>query len=176
MSTVILFAMIGAAAWFQWFADSRTIASMAEQCRWSISSLSWAPFVRWFSGRRGDRWYRLCFVDEQGRRGMRLCRVRGLFGIRTTVDFDQKTLEMPSYDNAPMHANLPTKKPPLSGLGRAGFAILCAFGGAWVGAMVGIAGSLLIFHGSNIAPAYGVIFVAPVGFVAGLLFGFLRRS
>jgi hypothetical protein len=52
---------------------------------------------------------------------------------------------------------------------------VCALVGAWAGSFVGIAACLVIFHGSNIAPAYGVIFVTPVGFVAGLTFGLLRR-
>lgn len=168
--------LIGAAAWFQWFSDSRTIAGMAEQCRWSISSLRWAPFAHFFSRRRGDRWYRLGFVDDKGRRGMRLCRVRGWLGIGTTVDFDQATLEMPTYDPAALRPSCPSKPAPASTRSRLASTILCAISGAWVGAAVGIGGSLLIFHGSNIAPAYGVLFVAPVGFVAGFLFGLFRRS
>jgi hypothetical protein len=174
MSTWILILLIGGSAWFQWFADSRTIASMAEQCRWSVSSLRWAPFARWFTGGRGDRWYRLCFVDEQGRRGMRLCRVRGWMGIGTTVDFDPETLEMPSFGSAPARPGLPMKKTSMSAGARAAFTVVCAFVGAWIGAAVGIGGSLLLFHGSNIAPAYGILFVAPLGCVAGILFGLLR--
>jgi hypothetical protein len=52
MSTWILIVLVGAGAWFQRFCDPRTIASMTEPCRWSISSLRWSPFARTFSSRR----------------------------------------------------------------------------------------------------------------------------
>ena len=48
--------------------------------------------------------------------------------------------------------------------------------GAFVGLAIGIGGSLLFFPLSNIAPAYGILLVAPAGFIVGALYGWLRAE
>jgi hypothetical protein len=175
MSTFLLITVLIGSAWIQHAIDARTIASMAEELHWSVSSLRWAPLARFFTSRKGDRWYRLAFVDEKGRRGTRLCRVRGWLGFGTSIEFGPGTLDLPSYDDAHGSSSTPAQRVPSSGMSRIAFVILCAFGGAWAASALGIGICMLIFPGSNIAPAYGILFGAPIGGVAGVLFGVFRR-
>ena len=59
---------------------------------------------------------------------------------------------------------------------RSHWIMLGSAAGLVLGLAIGIFGSMLLFRGSNIAPAYGVILGAPLGLLAGAAFGACKRT
>ena len=159
MSTLILVALLASAFALQLGLDVRSIARLAHGRRWSSARVTWTPWPRGAAlHSRWERSYWLRYHDEQGRAQRRLCWV-GPAGIE---------LEPIVPDARERGAARPH-------LRRARFLIATICIGTFLGAALGIAGAFALYPGSNIAPAYGVIWGTPLGLVAGVLFGALCR-
>jgi len=162
VSTLVLLLLMAAAVALQLFLDARNVGVVARQNGWSEWKLRWVPSLRrWLTGSRWTRSYWLHYRDEHGRGERRLCHV-------TT-----------NWSDGPAGVVLePTVGAGVSrSRARRGslFTITATAAlGASVGLALGIVGAFLLYPGSNIAPAYGVILAGPVGMVAGLLVGILR--
>lgn len=166
MSTFVLFVLIGSAFLIQYHVDARRILGMASDNGWSALRLRWAPFASgWAMRSRAVRSYWLSYRDSDGRAERRLCLVGGGYGVQLEEAAD------PSGEPRHDSARLETRSP----LRRLKTIIVCSFVGAWLGAGVGIGASMLLLPSSNVAPAYGIIFVTPIGLGAGLIFGILRN-
>lgn len=163
MSTLVLIALIAVAFTIQVRVDAWNIARAASRRGWSVTRVTWTPWARGAALRsRAVRSYWLGYRDERGRLARCRCWVAnpfdGPFGV---------TLEPAGVDDAEHGV-------PAARMGRARFIVLATSAGAFLGAALGIGGSLLLYPSSNIAPAYGLIVMAPVGLCAGALFGVLR--
>lgn len=173
MGPFVLAVLVGAGFWLQHWSDTRRITGVAQELRWSIARIRWAPLARFVSGSRWERCYWLQYRDEKGRVARCLCRIRGFLGLGETLSFDRVSFEAVAAVEAGGAVVRPAARPRTVGE-RLLLALACAFAGAWVGAAVGIGGAFLTHPGSNVAPAYGVIYGVPIGTIAGALFGFLR--
>jgi hypothetical protein len=151
--------------------DTRVIAGVATERHWSVMQITWAPLARFLSGNKWERCYWLRYRDEDGNDSRRMARITGLFGLGASVMFDPAAVERVERRTSGPRAIAA----PKSASSKIVLTLLFAFVGAWVGAAVGIAGSFALYPGSNIAPAYGVLFMSPIGILAGGLFGFLRQ-
>lgn len=154
MSTLVLITLLAAAWTLQARADTRRILALARERRWSAPSVRWSkPWKAWLRS-RWVRSYRLRYRDESGLVVQRTCWV-GPQG----VELD------------PARTGIGPARPPLGLVAR----LLLGLGlGAWLGAAVGIAGSLALAPSSNILPAYGLLLGAPLGAVVGALVVALR--
>jgi hypothetical protein len=150
----VLLALLTVAIVLQYKLDARRIVQAAAERGWAPHSVVWAPLARFGSLRRSVRSYWLSFHDDGGRPARCLCLVGGPYGVH---------LEEPGE---PLHRNAaPSRLRTLA---------LCAGGGVFAGVALGIGACALLYPGSNIAPAYGVILGAPLGLGGGVLLGILR--
>jgi hypothetical protein len=166
MSTLVLLALIGLAFALQYWADVRSIARAAEQRGWTVVRIRWTPWGggAWLRS-RWERSYRLQHVDGDGRTQRRLCRApMNWFDGAAGVSFEESTEE---HDSATVQ--VANRSPQ-----RVRVIALSVSAGAFLGMALGIGGSLLLYPSSNIAPAYGLILMTPVGVVVGLTVGLLR--
>lgn len=160
MSVLVLLVLVGGAFALCFWNDARGIAELAAERGWRELRIAWAPFAGFWTGNRHERKYWLRYRDEDGRDARRLCKVVGLFqgsaGVcLEPVETPGSTLRLPR-------------------LNRAGRTLVGAGAGAFAGCALGIALCLVIFPGSNIAPAYGVILGTPLGLLVGALLGARR--
>lgn len=161
MPVLILLAVIlGVLAW-QVMADRADLSQLAAARGWRLERITFAPFAPgWFLRSRSQRAYRLHYRDESGRLETRTCVVGGAQGFR---------LDPPRSEASASFAgsvrSKPRKRLPLPVR-----LVLGALLGCWAGAALGIGLCFVIYPGSNVAPAYGVIYGAPVGLLAGLAF------
>lgn len=127
--------------------------------------------ARWWSGSRWERccWIRYC--DEGARTVLRRCRLSGSFGVGADVALDPVISERGRASGVDTSGS----GSRTWGLGRVPFTIVCIALGGVVGVAARIGGSMLLFPSSNIAPAYGILLGGPIGRMAGLIFGALRR-
>jgi hypothetical protein len=167
MSVLVLIALLALAFWLQYVLDARNIVRLATERRWSAPRVTWTPGSLLRS--RWERSYWLRYVDEHGRPERRLCRVTSWFDGPHGVHVEPTVSERAGRAE---HVAIRIESPALR---RLLSIAIWAGAGTLIGLAVGIGGCLLLFPGSNIAPAYGVIYVAPVGLAAGALFGALRR-
>jgi hypothetical protein len=170
MDPLFLVAALAAGFVVQRVFDTRVIAGVAIERHWSVLRITWAPLARFLSGNKWERCYWLRYRDEDGNDSRRMARITGLLGLGASVVLDPASVERVERRTRGPRAIAA----PRSAFSRTGLTLLCAFGGAWVGAAIGILGSFALYPGSNIAPAYGVILVTPAGILAGGCFGFLR--
>jgi hypothetical protein len=173
----------------QYWLDAQRIKAMAREYNWSVAKIVWSPFARLWKANKWDRWYWFTYRDERGKAERKLCRVRGFLGIANSILFDGELV--PAYPR-PAYAVPPP--PPFATNNRGGIdeneidarpypawfsriinvvALTCI--GGFVGMAVGIFGCMAIFPNSNIAPAYGIIYVAPAGALLGFVYGMLRK-
>jgi hypothetical protein len=160
MSTFVLVLLIAAAVGFQRQLDLRHIRQQVARQRWSEPRVRWTP-LSLLAGRM-ERNYWLDYRDERGQPARRLCRVTGLLNGPEGVLLEANVLGAA----APSHAARRRSRLELVLIG--------AGAGAFLGSALGIGLSLLIFRGSNIAPAYGLILGAPLGLLIGASCGALR--
>jgi len=163
VSVLVLLALIGGGLGLQLFVDRRRILADVRDHGWSELRIRWAPLARWLTSRRSQRWYRLRYLDPRGDERRCLCRVDGS-GV---------LFEPPEPAESAM--GLTGARTPAPRLARPAFVLVSALIGGALGLYLGIAACFVLYPGSNIAPAYGVILGAPLGLVAGLAFGLLRR-
>ena len=161
MSVLVLIVLVGGAFALNHWLDLRAIVQVATERGWGEVRISWAPFARFLASRRGERHYWLSYLDEGGRAVRRLCKVVGVLQGTAGVFLE------------PVAAGSAPRARPM---GRAARTVLWAGAGAFLGLGLGIAACFVIFPGSNIAPAYGVILGTPLGLLAGGLLGALRRG
>lgn len=154
---VLLAAVAGLIVW-QVLSDRASLSQLAAGKGWRLERISFAPFAPgWLTRSKYQRAYRLHYRDANGRQETRTCVVGGAAGFR---------LDPPSGSvGVSLGRELPRQRWPLPAR-----LLLGAFAGVWAGAAVGIAICWVIYPGSNIAPAYGVIWGAPLGLLAGLAF------
>lgn len=160
MSTLVLIALLAAAFTIQHRLDVRNIGRVAEERHWSTTRITWTPWTRGSALRsRWERSYWLRYRDEHGNHARRRCWVTNPFDGPAGV-----FLEPPSSVERARGAPL----------GRLQLVAVATLAGGFIGAALGIGGSLLLFPSSNIAPAYGLFLMVPLGLGAGALFGVLR--
>jgi hypothetical protein len=165
MSTFVLLVLIGSAFLIQYHVDARRILGIASENGWSALRVRWAPFARgWAMRSRAVRSYWLSYRDGSGRPERRLCLVGGGYGVRLEDACDQPG--EPRLGSTGRGARAPAS--------RLQTILVWTCVGGFLGLALGIGGSLLLFPSSNIAPAYGILLLAPLGLGAGLLFGTLR--
>jgi hypothetical protein len=161
MSVVVLVVLIAGAFALSYGVDTRNILRLAAERRWSEPRVTWTPGSLLRS--RAERSYWLRYRDEDGRAERRLCRVTsyldGPYGV--TVE-----------PAAPARVE---REPGSPAARRVRLIVVSTAAGLFLGVALGILGAFALYPGSNIAPAYGVIFGLPAGLVAGVLFGVLRR-
>jgi hypothetical protein len=169
MSVLVLIALLATAFTIQYKLDVRGIVAEAAHRGWSVTGVSWAPLGgNWFGRSRNVRSYDLRYRDESGRFERCLCLVDGqTFTGSFDVAFEQVGRSKIATSSAWIAEKTASNR--LVGI------LVWAFLGAWAGAALGIGVSFLIYPTSNVAPAYGVIFGTPLGLIAGVLFGALRR-
>lgn len=157
MGVLILLALILGALTWQVLADRADLSQLAAARGWRLERIRFAPFAPgWALRSRAQRSYRLHYRDASGRLETRTCVVGGAQGFR---------LDPPrSAASAFQHGGTRKRLPLLARL------VLGAGVGCWGGAALGTALCFVIYPGSNVAPAYGVIYGAPVGLLAGLVF------
>ena len=157
MPVLILLALVLGAAVWQVLCDRADLSQLASARGWRLERIRFAPFAPgWLTRSKVQRAYRLHYRDELGRLETRTCVVGGAAGFR---------LDPPSGSARASYGGPPRTRMPL--VARL---LLGAFLGAWIGAAIGIGLCLVIYPGSNVAPAYGVIHGAPAGLLAGLAF------
>ena len=104
---------------------------------------------------------------------------RGLPLVRNSLVYARasENIAARGYDPRPVVADsaLSYDKPILYWR-RSHWIMLGAAAGLVLGLAIGICGSMLLFRGSNMAPAYGVILGAPLGLLAGAAFGACKRT
>jgi hypothetical protein len=167
MPVLILLALVLGALAFQVMTDRANLSQLASGRGWRLERITFAPFAPgWLTRSKSQRAYRLHYRDELGRPETRTCVVGGAAGFRLDPPSGVSSV---SYSGTAR--STPRKRLPL-------FArlLLGPFLGAWIGAALGIALCFVIYPGSNVAPAYGVIYGAPVGLLAGLAFVFWPRD
>jgi hypothetical protein len=155
MSVLLLLVLVlGALAW-QVLSDRADLSQLAAGRGWRLERITFAPFAPGWLGRsKVERAYRLEYRDASGQLETRTCVIGGAQGFRLD----------PPRSSASTRA-VPRKRLPLVARLALG-----AFGGAWAGMALGIGLCFVIYPGSNVAPAYGVILGAPAGLIAGIVF------
>jgi hypothetical protein len=158
MGALILIAMLAGAFAWQYLADRADLFQLATARGWRLERITFAPFAPgWLLRSRHLRAYRLHYRDESGRLETRTCVVGGRQGFRL---------------DPPAGSAVRVRRAPLPLLARLAIG---AGGGLVAGMALGIGICFVIFPGSNIAPAYGVIYGAPAGLLAGVLAALLPR-
>lgn len=165
MSTLILVLMIAAGWRVQLLLDRRVIRAWASERGWSPPTVTWAPFApKTIRDSRWTRSYAVRLRDETGAWREGYCRVCNMmFGSASDVLFE----------SAPQRGS--KARGPAPRMGRPAWLLAGGAIGSFIGVAVGIAGSLVLLPTSNIAPAYGLLLTGPLGFLAGILFGALKR-
>lgn len=162
MSILVLLALLAGALALQYRLDLGAVRQLASERRWSAPRLGWTPRTLW--NRRWRRTYWLHYRDESGRPTRRKCHLDGISGGNGAV-------ELESIPTQYRTAARPREHTPIA---RAGRLALAAFIGLHLGLAAGVGGSFLLFPGSNVAPAYGVLWMGPLGLAAGVLYGTVR--
>jgi hypothetical protein len=159
MGVVLLLVLVlGAFAW-QVHVDRSQLAQLASAKGWRLERITFAPFAPgWLMRSKVQRAYRLHYRDGQGRIETRTCVIGGAAGFRLD----------PPRTGAQRGRGSPLPLPARLALG-AGLGLLA-------GPALGIAVCFAIYPGSNVAPAYGVIFGAPLGLLAGVLVALWSRD
>jgi hypothetical protein len=164
MSALILLALIAGAFALQHLADRSSIAALAAARGWRVLRICWTPWTGASLGSsRALRHYRIDYQDESGRPQQRSCRLACFYAGAAGVELDP--LPARSLSGA-----APAR--PLPGLLRAGMG---AAVGAFAGGALGILGAFLLRPGSNIAPAYGLLLLTPIGALVGMAVGIFGR-
>lgn len=154
---VLLVLVLGAFVW-QFLADRADLFQLATARGWRLERVTFAPFASgWLWRSKFQRAYRLHYRDESGRQESRTCVIGGAQGFR---------LDPPAGRASSLHRG------PLPLFARLAIGV---GGGLMAGMALGIAICFVIFPGSNIAPAYGVILGAPAGCLAGLAIALWTR-
>lgn len=164
-STLILLLLIGAGFCAQYLLDLRLIRAWASERGWSTPAVRWAPFApKSFRDSRWTRSYAVRLRDASGAWREGHCHVCNLiFGSASDVLFDE---------TAPRGS---ARRGPAPLLGRPAWLLAGGAIGSFLGAGVGILGSFVLYPTSNIAPAYGLLMLGPLGLIAGLAFGATKR-
>jgi len=167
MSVLLLLVLVLGALVWQVLSDRADLSQLAAGRGWRLERITFAPFAPGWLGRsKVQRAYRLEYRDASGQLETRTCVIGGAQGFR--LDPPRSSASVPF---AGIARGATRKRLPLVARLALG-----AFGGAWAGMALGIGLCFVIYPGSNVAPAYGVILGAPAGLVAGIVFVLWSRD